>query len=121
MPWERVARGYVRLARAGVGLACFAPFICCGDGAGDVKLLAAVGAFLVLKRILCGLFSLARRRLAAIGYCVVVRLACLCQQFCAPGLDRGRCVGSDRRQIARRDRLPFALPIAIGGIALAGT
>ena len=107
------------LLGAGVGLACFAPFYLLRSmGAGDVKLLAAVGAFLGPQgAFYAALFSLLAGGLGAIGYVLWRALRASVSSFVHQGLAAAGASAVIAAQIARRDRLPFALPIAIGGIA----
>ena len=107
------------LLGAGVGLACFAPFYLLRSmGAGDVKLLAAVGAFLGPQgAFYAALLSLLAGGLGAIGYVLWRALRASINSFMREGLAAAGASAVIAAQIARRDRLPFALPIAIGGIA----
>jgi prepilin peptidase CpaA len=107
------------LLGAGVGLACFAPFyLLRAMGAGDVKLLAAVGAFLGPQgAFYAALFSLLAGGLSAIGYVLWCALRASVSSFVHQGFAAAGAGAVIAAQIARRDRLPFALPIAIGGIA----
>lgn len=107
------------LLGVGVGLACFAPFyLLRAMGAGDVKLLAAVGAFLGPQgAFYAALFSLLAGGLAAIGYVLWCALRASVSSFVHQGFAAAGASAVIAAQIARRDRLPFALPIAIGGIA----
>jgi len=104
-----------------VGLACFAPFyVLRGMGAGDVKLLAAVGTFLgPLGAAYAAMFSLVAGGLGAIGY-VMWRAGRACvtslMQEDSAGVGATAVVAV---RLARRDRLPFALPIAAGSVAAA--
>ena len=107
------------LLGVGVGLACFAPFYLLRSmGAGDVKLLAAVGAFLGPQgAFYAALFSLLAGGVAAIGYVLWRALRASVGSFVHEGFAAAGASAMIAAQIARRDRLPFALPIAIGGIA----
>jgi len=106
------------LLGAGVGLACFAPFYLLRSmGAGDVKLLAAVGAFLGPQgAFYAALLSLLAGGLGAIGYVLWRALRASVSSFVREGIAAAGASAMIAAQIARRDRLPFALPIAIGGI-----
>src|SRR6266404_73195 len=107
------------LLGAGVGLACFAPFYLLRSmGAGDVKLLAAVGAFLGPQgAFYAALFSLLAGGLGAIGYVLWRSLRAAVSSFVHEGFAAAGASAFIAAQLARRDRLPFALPIAVGGIA----
>jgi prepilin peptidase CpaA len=107
------------LLGAGVGLACFAPFYLLRSmGAGDVKLLAAVGAFLGPQgAFYAALFSLLAGGLGAIGYVLWHALRASVSSFVREGFAVAGASAVVAAQLARRDRLPFALPIAVGGVA----
>jgi prepilin peptidase CpaA len=104
---------------AGVGLACFAPFyLLRAMGAGDVKLLAAVSAFLGPQVALtAALISLIAGGLGALTYVFWRVLRASVSTFVHEGLAAAGAAACSAAQLARRDRLPFALPIAVGGIA----
>jgi len=107
------------LLGAGVGLGCFAPFyLLRGMGAGDVKLLAAVGAILGPQgAFFAALFSLLAGGLGAIGYVLWRGLRASVSSFVHEGFSVAGASALVAAQLARRDRLPFAVPIAIGGTA----
>jgi prepilin peptidase CpaA len=107
------------LAGATVGLLCFAPFyLLRGMGGGDVKLLAAVGAFLGPQgALLAALFSLVAGGFAAIAYVLWQALRASADALMRNG-PAAMCASAwAATHIARRDRLAFALPIAFGSIA----
>jgi len=104
---------------AGVGLGCFAPFyLWRAMGAGDLKLLAAVGAFLGPQgAFFAALFSLLAGGLGAVSYVLWRALRASVSSFVHEGATAAGASALVAAQLARRDRLPFALPIAVGGIA----
>ena len=104
-----------------VGFACFVPLYALrGMGAGDVKLLAAVGTFLgPLGAAYAAMFSLVAGGLGAIGY-VIWRAGRACVNSWVH--EGSSAVGASvfvAARLARRDRLPFALPIAAGSLSAA--
>ena len=118
---QSVAGGWqglsVALAGAATGLLCFIPFyVLRGMGAGDVKLLAVIGAFLGPKGAL--LAALATLIVGGVGAILYVGLRAALEGFTAASRDGlatlipAAWIGAER---ARRDRLPYALPIAVGG------
>ena len=107
---------------AGVGLACFAPlYVLRGMGAGDVKLLAAVGACLgPLGAFYAALGSLLAGGLGAVSYVVWRAVRASVSSLVHEGLAAAGASAFVAARLARRDRLPFALPIAAGGLAACG-
>jgi prepilin peptidase CpaA len=110
------------LLGVGVGLACFAPFyLLRGMGAGDVKLLAAVGAFLgPLGALYAALGSLLAGGLGANSYVVWRAVRASVSSLVHEGLAAASASAFVAARLARRDRLPFALPIAAGSLLACG-
>ncbi len=101
----------IALVGAGAGFLCFAPFYLLGAmGAGDVKLLTAIGAFLGPQcAITTALLSLIAGGIAAVTHLTWRAV-------------RARTTGSSVMaaiRVARRERIAYALPIALGSIAAA--
>jgi prepilin peptidase CpaA len=103
-----------------VGLACFAPFyLLRAMGAGDVKLLAAAGAFLGPHgAFYAALLSLIAGGLSAYGYVLWRAISASAARVAHGGLASAGAAAFVAVGLARRDRLPFALPIALGGMAV---
>lgn len=101
-----------------VGLACFAPFyLLRAMGAGDVKLLAAVGSFTGPEgAFYAALGSLLAGGAAAIGYVAWCVVRASIRTLVHEGFAAASASAFVAASIARRDRLPFALPIAVGGM-----
>ena len=114
--WPGLAAG---VGGAVAGLLCFLPFyVRRAMGAGDVKWMASVGSFLGLKfAVLAAAFALIAGGLAAVGY--LVWRALRGAVGAARDGDLSLAVGAAfvQARLARRDRLPFALPIALGALA----
>jgi prepilin peptidase CpaA len=106
------------LLGAGVGLACFAPFyLLRAMGAGDLKLLAAVGAFLGPQvALIAALLALLAGGLGAASYVLWRVLYASASTLVREGLGAAGASACVAARLARRERLPFALPIAVGGI-----
>ncbi|MGH8231091.1 MAG: A24 family peptidase [Steroidobacteraceae bacterium] len=102
-----------------VGMACFAPFyLLRGMGAGDVKLLAAVGSFMGPQAALyAALCSLLVGGAGAVAYVAWRTGRAALGTLIRDGLTAVGASAFIAARSAQRDRLPFALPIAIGGIA----
>ena len=107
---------FFALAGAGVGLACFLPlYLCKGMGAGDVKLMAAAGAYFgPVAAFAAAMVSLVAGAVLAIGF-LLWRSRDLRTAATAGGtqfLDEG----STPAQL-RKERFPYAVAIAVGVIA----
>ena len=104
---------------AAFGLACFFPlYLLRGMGAGDVKLLAALGTFLgPLGVVYAALFSLIAGGFVAIVHVAWRALRVSAARMLSDGLAAAGASACIAASLARRDRLPFALPIAIGSLA----
>jgi prepilin peptidase CpaA len=102
-----------------VGLACFAPFyLLRGMGAGDVKLLAAVGSFMGPEgAFYAAACSLLAGGAGAIGYVLWRAGRAAISTLRHEGIAAVSTAAFIAAKIAQRDRLPFAVPIALGGIA----
>lgn len=98
------------LAGAGVGLACFLPlYVCKGMGAGDVKLMAATGAYLgPSNAFVAALLSLAAGAIVAI---VILGWRASEIRMATAG------AGSPAVSRLRKERFPYAVAIGAGVIA----
>ncbi|HEY1313015.1 MAG TPA: prepilin peptidase [Steroidobacteraceae bacterium] len=103
------------------GFGCFAPlYVLRGMGAGDVKLLAAVGTFLgPLGAAYAAMFSLVAGGLGAIGYVVWRAVRAGVNGWAHEGSSAIGASAFVAVRLARRDRLPFAVPIAAGSLSAA--
>ena len=105
--------GMSALAGAGVGLACLLPlYLCKGMGAGDVKLMAAAGAFLgPINAFIATFATLAIGAVLAISVVawrvIELRSATVADGGNGPGF-------RDALAIAGKDRFPYAAAIAVG-------
>jgi prepilin peptidase CpaA len=102
------------LAGAGVGLVCFLPlYLAKGMGAGDVKLMAAVGAFMgPADAFVAALLSLASGALLAL----VVLLWRTHEIRTAAAGAPASAAGSPPLAQLRKERFPYAAAIAVGVI-----
>jgi prepilin peptidase CpaA len=109
---------WLGLLGAVIGLACFIPFYAMrAMGAGDVKLMAVVGLFMGPKCVLyAALFSLLAGGVYAISYVLWNTLRASVRPFLDEGLTAATQSAFVAARLARRDRLPFALPIAVGSM-----
>jgi Flp pilus assembly protein protease CpaA len=106
------------LLGAVIGLACFLPFYAMrAMGAGDVKLMAVVGFFMSpMGALYAALFSLLAGGLCAFGYLMWRGLRASVSPLLHDGLTVAIQSAFIAARLARRDRLPFALPIAVGSM-----
>ena len=122
LAWACVIAGWTGLVSgaggAVVGLGCFLPFyVRRAMGAGDVKWMASLGAFFGFKAaFLAAAFALIAGGLTAIGYLLwrALRGAAVAVRHGDLAFAAGAAVV--QATLARRDRLPFALPIALGAL-----
>lgn len=107
---------------AAIGLLCFAPlYLLRGMGAGDVKLLAAVGAILgPWGAFYAALGSLIAGGVGAVGYVVWRAARASLTSWVHEGLEAAGASAFVAARLARRERLPYALPIAAGSLAAFG-
>jgi prepilin peptidase CpaA len=101
------------LAGAGVGLACFLPlYLCKGMGAGDVKLMAAAGAFLQPA----GAFAAAMVSLASGAVLAVAFLIWRGRQMRTAATTGGvpAADGTFIPTSLSKERFPYAVAIAVG-------
>ena len=103
-----------------VGLAVLLPlYLLRATGAGDVKLLAALGALLGPYWILvAGVYSLIAGGVLALGYLLAGTLRAAIAPTGVPWPLRIQ-YGYERAQQLRRERFPYALAIATGAVSAA--
>jgi prepilin peptidase CpaA len=103
-----------------VGLAVLLPlYLLRATGAGDVKLLAALGALLGPYWILvAGLYTLIAGGVLALGYLLLGALRAAIAPAGVPWPLRIQH-GCERAQQLRRERFPYAVAIAIGAVGAA--
>ena len=105
-----------------IGLGCFMPFYALrAMGAGDVKLMAVVGLFTTPRGVLYAVvLSLLAGGLCALGYLIWratrAYVGSVVQEGISAGTSTGTAAAFVAARLARRDRLPFALPIAVGSV-----
>jgi prepilin peptidase CpaA len=107
------------LLGAVIGLACFMPFHAMrAMGAGDVKLMAVVGLFMgPTGALYAALFSLLAGGLCALCYLTWHGLRASVNPLLHEGPMAAIQSAFVAARLARRDRLPFAIPIAVGSMA----
>jgi prepilin peptidase CpaA len=107
------------LLAAGIGLGCFLPFYALrAMGAGDVKLMAVVGFLTSPSGVLYAVVL----SLLAGGACALAYLIWRAgSAYVASAVQHGGAAAAApafvAARLARRDRLPFAVPVAIGGVS----
>jgi Flp pilus assembly protein protease CpaA len=99
-----------------IGLGCFMPFYALrAMGAGDVKLMAVVGLFTSPRGVLYAIvLSLVAGGVCALGYLIWRATRAYVGSVVQEGISAGTVAAFVAARLARRDRLPFALPIAVG-------
>ena len=104
------------LAGATAGFICFLPFYALrAMGAGDVKFLAAAGTFLGLRGTVAAVvFTLVAGALGAAGYVLWRGASAAIEAWRRDGAGAAAAAAWIHGAAARRERLPFALPIAAG-------
>ena len=121
--WHCVTAGGTGIATSAggavVGLGCFLPFyVRRAMGAGDVKWMASIGAFFGFKAaFLAAAFALIAGGLTAIGYLLWRALRGAAGAVRQGDLAFAAGAAIVQATLARRERLPFALPIALGALA----
>ena len=122
--WQCVTAGGGGLASgiggAAAGLLCFLPFyVRRAMGAGDVKWMAAIGSFLGFESaLLAAAFALIAGGLVALGYLVWRALRGAAGAVRSGDVASAPAAAIVQATLARRERLPFAMPIAIGAFAV---
>ncbi len=103
---------------AALGLGCFMPLYALrAMGAGDVKLMAVVGFFTSPRGVLYAVvLSLLAGGLCALGYLMWRAMRAYAGSVVQEGIMAGTVSAFVAARLARRDRLPYALPIAIGSV-----
>jgi prepilin peptidase CpaA len=105
-----------------LGLGCFMPFyVLRAMGAGDVKLMAVVGLFTSPRGVLYAVaLSLLVGGVCALGYLIWratrAYVGSVVQEGILAGMSAGTVAAFVAARLARRDRLPYALPIAVGSV-----
>jgi len=101
-----------------LGLGCFMPLYALrAMGAGDVKLMAVVGFFTSPRGVVYAVvLSLLAGGLCALGYLIWRAIRAYAGAVVQEGIAAGAISAFVAARLARRDRLPFALPIAVGGV-----
>ena len=101
-----------------LGLACFMPLYALrAMGAGDVKLMAVVGFFTSPRGVLYAVvLSLLAGGLCTLGYLIWRGVRAYVGAVVQEGIAAGTISAFVAARLARRDRLPFALPIAVGSV-----
>jgi prepilin peptidase CpaA len=102
-----------------IGLASFMPFYAMrAMGAGDVKLMAVVGLLTSPRGALYAVvLSLIAGGLCAAAYLIWRAFRASINPLLHDGLAAGTLSAFVAARLAKRDRLPFALPIAVGSMA----
>ena len=122
LAWHCVIAGWTGLVSgaggAVVGLGCFLPFyVRRAMGAGDVKWMAAIGTYFGFKGALLAVaFALIAGGLTAIGYLLWRALRGAAGAVRQGDLAFAAGAAFVQASLARRERLPFALPIALGAL-----
>jgi prepilin peptidase CpaA len=102
-----------------LGLVCLLPFYALrAMGAGDVKLMSVIGIVMGPRGLLYAVaLSLIAGGLFAMAYLAWRMLRESFRSFWQDGVTAGAVTAYIAARTARRDRLPFAVPIAVGSLA----
>ncbi len=124
LAWACITAGWTGIATSAggaiAGLVCFLPFyVRRAMGAGDVKWMASIGAFFGFKAaFLAAALALIAGGLTAIGYLLWRALRGAAVAVRQGDLAFAAGAALVQATLARRHRLPFALPIALGALAV---